>query len=74
VIDHPTWERAQPAAAGFEKRPDVAIRGRRKTQDVYLLAMPTSSLAGKDQRIARIAYAHKLVAVIPALISRKRKR
>ena len=43
VIDHATWERAQPAAADFEKRPDVAIRGRRETQDVYLLAMPAAS-------------------------------
>ena len=43
VIDYATWERAQPAAAGFEKRLDVAIRGRRETQDVYLLAMPTPS-------------------------------
>ena len=43
VIDHATWERAQPAAADFEKRPDVAIRGRRETQDVYLLAMPAPS-------------------------------
>ncbi len=37
VIDHPTWERAQPAAAGFEKRSDVPIRGRRDPQDVYAL-------------------------------------
>ena len=41
VIDHATWERAQPAAAAFEKRPDVPIRGRRETQDVYALAMPS---------------------------------
>ncbi|MEE8474456.1 MAG: adenylate/guanylate cyclase domain-containing protein, partial [Myxococcota bacterium] len=37
VIDRATWEKAQPAAAGFEKRPDVRIRGRRQTQDVYAL-------------------------------------
>ncbi len=43
VIDHATWERAQPAAAGFEKRPDVPIRGRRETQDLYVLAMPAPS-------------------------------
>ncbi len=43
VIDHPTWERAQPAAAGFEKRPDVPIRGRRETQDVYTLPMRSGS-------------------------------
>ncbi len=41
VIDHPTWERAQPAAAGFEKRPGVPIRGRRETQDLYGLAIPS---------------------------------
>jgi class 3 adenylate cyclase len=39
VIDAATWERAQPAATGFEKRPDVPIRGRRETQDVYALPM-----------------------------------
>ncbi len=39
VIDRATWERAQPAAAGFEKRPDVPIRGRRETQDLYVLPM-----------------------------------
>ncbi len=38
VIDSATWERAQPAAAGFEKRSDVPIRGRRETQDVYTLS------------------------------------
>ena len=43
VIDHPTWERAQPAAAGFEKRPGVPIRGRRETQDVYALPMRSGS-------------------------------
>ncbi len=43
LIDHATWERAQPAAAGFEKRPDVPIRGRRATQDVYVLPMPARS-------------------------------
>jgi len=43
MINHATWERAQPAAAGFEKRPDVPIRGRRETQDVYLLPMPARS-------------------------------
>ena len=37
VIDRATWERAQPAAADFEKRSEVAIRGRRETQDVYAL-------------------------------------
>jgi len=37
VIDSVTCERAQPAAADFEKRPDVPIRGRRDTQDVYAL-------------------------------------
>jgi class 3 adenylate cyclase len=43
VIDHATWEKAQPAAAGFDKRPDVPIRGRRATQDLYVLAMPAAS-------------------------------
>jgi adenylate cyclase len=43
VIDRPTWERAQPAAAGFAKRPDVPIRGRRETEDVYALGMAASS-------------------------------
>jgi adenylate cyclase len=39
VIDGVTWERAQSSAEGFEKRPDVPIRGRRDTQDVYALPM-----------------------------------
>ena len=39
VIDGGTWDKARPAAAGFEKRPDVPIRGRRETQDVYVLPM-----------------------------------
>ena len=43
VIDHPTWERAQPAAADFEKRPEVPIRGRRETQDVYALPLRSDS-------------------------------
>ena len=43
VIDSDTWERAQPAAADFEKRPDVPIRGRRETQDLYVLPMPAPS-------------------------------
>ena len=43
VIDRTTWERAQPAATSFEKRPDVAIRGRRATQDLYVLPMPGRS-------------------------------
>jgi len=40
VIDTATWERAQAAAGDFDKRPDVPIRGRRETQDVYSLTMP----------------------------------
>jgi class 3 adenylate cyclase len=40
VVDAGTWERAQPAAAQFEKRSEVPIRGRRETQDVYALPMP----------------------------------
>ncbi len=43
VIDNGTWERAQPAAADFEKRPEVPIRGRRETQDVYVLPMRSAS-------------------------------
>ena len=43
VIDRATWERAQPAAERFEKRPDVPIRGRRATQDLYALPMPARS-------------------------------
>ena len=39
VIDADTCERAQSAAEDFEKRPDVPIRGRRETQDVYVLPM-----------------------------------
>jgi class 3 adenylate cyclase len=42
VIDGTTWQRAQPAAADFEKRPAVPIRGRRETQDVYVLALPVA--------------------------------
>jgi class 3 adenylate cyclase len=42
VIDSTTWERAQAAAAGFDERPAVPIRGRRETQDVY--ALPLSSI------------------------------
>ena len=30
-------------SSGFEKRPDVPIRGRRETQDVYALPMAPSS-------------------------------
>jgi adenylate cyclase len=37
VIDRTTWQRAQPAATDFEKRSEVAIRGRRESQDVYAL-------------------------------------
>ncbi len=43
VIDRTTWERAQPAAAAFEKRSEVPIRGRRETQDVYALPMRSRS-------------------------------
>ncbi len=43
VIDRVTWERARAASADFEKRPDVPIRGRRETQDVYVLPMRSDS-------------------------------
>jgi len=45
VIDHETRERAQAAAAGFEKRTDVPIRGRRETQNLYVL--PMARVAGR---------------------------
>jgi adenylate cyclase len=37
VIDVEAWERAQPAAADFEKRPEVPIRGRSQRRDLYAL-------------------------------------
>ncbi len=43
VIDGATWERAHPAAADFEKRPELPIRGRRETQGVYALPMRSGS-------------------------------
>ena len=43
VIDRGTWERAENAATEFEKRSDVPIRGRRETQDVYVLPMRSVS-------------------------------
>ena len=43
VIDHATWERAQPTAVGFELRSDVQIRGRRETLELYVLPMPARS-------------------------------
>jgi class 3 adenylate cyclase len=43
VVDGRTWARAQPAAADFEKRADVPIRGRRETQDVYALPLRSAS-------------------------------
>jgi len=43
VIDSGTWERARSAAEDFEKRPEVPIRGRRETQDVYALPMRSGS-------------------------------
>ncbi|MDJ0867758.1 MAG: adenylate/guanylate cyclase domain-containing protein [Myxococcota bacterium] len=39
VIDSSTWEGARPAAADFEKRSRVPIRGRRETQDVFVLPL-----------------------------------
>jgi len=43
VIDRATWERAQHAGEGFERRPDVPIRGRREAQDVYALPIRSAS-------------------------------
>ena len=43
VIDAGTWENAQAAAADFDKRPDVTIRGRREAQDVYVMPMRPGS-------------------------------
>jgi adenylate cyclase len=37
VIDIVTWERARLVAADFQKRPGVAIRGRREVQEAYIL-------------------------------------
>jgi adenylate cyclase len=39
VIDAPTWQRAGAAAADFEARSGVAIRGRRQPQDLYALPL-----------------------------------
>jgi class 3 adenylate cyclase len=46
VIDSATWQQAESAAAGFEKRPAVPIRGRRETQDVFVLAL--ARVAGRS--------------------------
>jgi class 3 adenylate cyclase len=43
VIDTTTFERGQPAAADFDERADLAIRGRRETQDVYTLPLTSES-------------------------------
>ena len=43
LIEKAFAEEAQPAAAGFQKRPDLPIRGRRETQDLYVLAMSAGS-------------------------------
>ena len=43
VVDSRTWERAQPAAEDFEKQSEVPIRGRRETQDVYVLPLRSGS-------------------------------
>ena len=43
VIDGGTCERAEQAAADFEKWPEVPIRGRRGPQDVYALPMRACS-------------------------------
>ena len=52
VIDGETWERARPAAADFDKRLEVQIRGRRESQDVYLLPIqsdaPRLRVAGRS--------------------------
>ncbi len=39
VIDRGTRERARSAAAGFEERSEVSIRGRREPQDLYVLPL-----------------------------------
>jgi adenylate cyclase len=46
VIDPATWERAQTAAEGFQKRPEVPIRGRRETQDLYALPLTSGGQSG----------------------------
>ena len=43
VIDRATGEEGAASAAGFEKRPDMPIRGRRETQDAYALLMLSES-------------------------------
>ena len=51
VIDRATWERAGAAAADFEQRPDVAIRGRREPLDAYALVLrPASSPTARTPR------------------------
>jgi class 3 adenylate cyclase len=49
VIDAGTWERAQPAAADFEKRSEVPIRGRREAQDVYALPLRSGPRLERDE-------------------------
>ncbi len=39
VIDEPTRRGADYVAADFERRAETPIRGRRETQDVYVLPM-----------------------------------
>jgi class 3 adenylate cyclase len=39
VVDTPTWERAGTAGRGFERRDQVAIRGRRERVDVHVLPL-----------------------------------
>ncbi len=43
VIDATTWQRAEAAAASFERRSAVPIRGRRETQDLYALPLRATS-------------------------------
>jgi adenylate cyclase len=54
VIDRATWERAQPAAADFERRSEVAIRGRRDVQDVYVLPVRPASGARSEPKASGV--------------------
>ncbi len=43
VIDEPTRRGADYVAADFERREETPIRGRRETQDVYVLPMSAAA-------------------------------
>jgi class 3 adenylate cyclase len=43
AVDAVTWSAAGPLAASFDHRPQVPIRGRRQTEDVYVLPLGTGA-------------------------------